>query len=299
MVSLLLSACGSRSPNNNPGPQLVQDVTVDGNQVQAVLPTHVQTPTEVSIDSEVVSPLDNVTIDAAFVLITPTLPPSKTATQTPTFTQTPTLTRTPTVTVTATTTGFLLPTSQILPITLPAGQPINEVCDSTWFFLEPRPASCPLNPPLVSQSVYQRFERGHMFWIGNLDAIYVLYSDNQAPLWEVHRDTFEEGMPETDPQYANAPMSFRWQPRRGFGMLWRNNERVRSRLGWAVQEFEQPYSIQVQTAKDGVVFLADPYLTIYALVPNGQGWHDSSARTGPFQPSANMPVTLPTPITFP
>jgi hypothetical protein len=260
------------------GPRLVQDVTLEATHA---LPTRILSPTPErtaveepagEVFSEVLSPLEVMTVDADFVLVTPTLPPSKTPTETPTITLTPTTTPTPTITATATATMPFFPTSIIAPVTAPVANPIPQICDSTWFFIEPRPASCPLSPPMSDQGVYQTFQNGHMIWVRPQGAIYVLYDDHAQPRWQVFRDHFEEGQPESDSAYDSAPFPGTWQPRRGFGLLWRTNPAVRNRIGWATLEWEQPYSVQTQTASDGSIFISDPNRRVFNLLPAGSSW---------------------------
>ena len=266
---ILLVACEPDTSTVGDGPRLVSDVTLAPSINALDLPTLAFSPTPPRL-TEVISPLDSVTVDAQFVLVTPTLPPSKTPTLTPTQTQTQPPTNTPTVTVTATTTAPVLPTSVIIPVTSVVVQPVTRVCDRTWFFIQPRPEACPINPPLADQGVYQRFENGYMIWVRRTDSIYVMYNDQVQPRWQVFRDYFNEGMPEEG--IGQSPPSGRWEPRRGFGMLWRANEAVRNRIGWATQQWEQPYSVQAQTSDEGVIFLSDPYSAIFGLVPNYVNW---------------------------
>jgi hypothetical protein len=55
--------------------------------------------------------------------------------------------------------------------------------------------------------------------------------------WFCFNDTFVEGEAEIDPSLI--PPEGMYQPRRGFGKLWRNNPEVKDRLGWALTpEFE-------------------------------------------------------------
>lgn len=269
ILFVFLSACSS-TPTEEPRMRLLSDVTLPPSTVEGQSVMVQSTP--IDYTPEGLSPLQIATVEADFVIVTPTLPPSKTPTPTPTFTPTPTPSRTPTPTVTGTRTSPLLPTSEIIPITADVAKPIPRVCDSTWFFIRPAPDSCPLNPPLASQAVYQRFQNGHMIWVGNQDAIYVMYDDNVLPRWRVFRDYFEEGMVEEVTDFENPPASTLFQPRRGFGLLWRTDEVVRDRIGWALQEYEQPYSVQVQTSEEGVIFLSDPTEWVYSLFPGGRNW---------------------------
>lgn len=293
-VGWALVACGATQDIQ--GPRLVREVTLA--PVTDALPTRFLSPTPPPVTQEIISPLLQTTLPADFVLVTPTLPPSKTPTLTPTMTFTPTATLTPTITATATSTAFLLPTSAILPVTSIVAAPINQICDSNWFFIQPRPASCPLNTANAGQGVYQAFERGFMVWVGSQDAIYILYSDTLSPKWEVHRDYFADGMPEFVTEFANAPSPNLWQPRRGFGMLWRADETLRNRMGWATMENEQPYSVQVQTANDGSIFVSAPTSNLFGLLASGVGWQlYSTTNNAPFGSPSGGGVPLPTALT--
>lgn len=280
-ILFLLAACGSQSPAVNTGPRLVMDVTLAPTTpvvTRVLSPTPLVTATPPT--REVLSPLELPTVDADFILVTPTLPPSKTPTQTPTITTTPTQSPTPSVTVTATATLPAFPTSIIQPITAVVAAPIQQICDSTWFFIEQRPANCPLAPPTVTQGVYQPFQNGYMIWLQSQDAIYVFYNDLVQPRWEVYRDQFDEGMPEDDPNFGEPPASGLWRPRRGFGMLWRSNSTVRDRIGWAVEQWEKPYSAQVQAAGDGSFFVNDATGAVFSVFPNGVEWGRYAGFTG-------------------
>ena len=269
-IVVVIAACAP--PQNVRGPRLVADVAITATQnlPLGVLPTTVASPPPLT--AEVPALLALPTTDADVVLVTPTLPPSKTPTRTPTFTLTPTVTLTPTITTTSSATAFLLPTSVIVPLTSLVIAPANQICDSNWFFLQPRPASCPLNIPNASNGVYQTFQNGVMVWVGSQDAIYVMYNDSGAPRWEVFRDYFSEGMEESSGAFGNAPANG-YQPRRGFGMLWRGNEIVRNRIGWANMKDELPYSVQVQTARDGSIYISTPTTDLFGLLPSGTGWN--------------------------
>lgn len=271
IIILLVSACSDEGATsvNGDGPLLLRDVTLPPNTPGQTQNAPLVVATAFGITPEIVSPLDVVTVPADFVLVTPTFPPSKTPSQTPTMTSEPPPSQTPTVTVTSTKTQPILPTSVIIPVTSVAVRPIDEVCDSTWFFLQPLPESCPRNVPLADQGVYQQFENGYMMWVRRTDAIYVLYNDAVTPRWEVYRDYFVEGMPQ---EFNETPPEFRWEPVRGFGLLWRNNNAVRTRIGWATQEHETPYSVKLQIGNDNAIFLNDPSGNIFGLTPDRNSW---------------------------
>ncbi len=293
LMMLLMAACSGNpsTQENDNRPILLQEVALDPT---VPVPTRILSPTppltlvagaaandgqnngqndeQNGTTNEVLSPLQISTVDADFILVTPTLPPSKTPTTTPTITTTPTVSPTPTITVTATATAPAFPTSVIIPVTAPVAAPLPQVCDSTWFFIQPRPASCPLTPPTASQGVYQPFENGYMIWVGSLTAIYVFYDDMTFPRWEVYRDGFIEGMAEDEPSFGEPPRDGLWRPRRGFGLLWRNDSAVRDRIGWAEIQWEIPYSTQVQTSGDGTLFISEPGGGVFSLLPGGGSW---------------------------
>ena len=78
----------------------------------------------------------------------------------------------------------------------------------------------------------QTFERGNMYWVQPVNQIWVTTTDvDGTNTWRVYEDTFEEGMPESDPE-LEAPDGL-FQPIRGFGKLWRDNPELRTDLGWA------------------------------------------------------------------
>ncbi len=296
LISLLV-ACQPEDGISVDGPVLVQEVTIAPTEVRATRflsptpsPEAPQRPT-----GEVVSPLDLVTLDAQFVLVTPTLPPSKTPTATPTQTETPTITPTTTMTNTATTTALVLPTSEIIAVTQPASSNADRICDTNWFFIEPRPDSCPLNPPTASNGVYQEFQFGTMIWVGSGDAIYILYNDANQPRWEVQRDFFDENNPsmihldepprEVQPGY--------WSPRRGFGLLWEQNVAVRNRIGPAIQQWEQPFSVQTQTDNNNTLFISTPRNFVVGLLGDRANWERYYSYT--FTPPINsaIPTAVP------
>ena len=287
-IIVVLAACGNTSQPRDSGPVLLAESTLAPTtpappRVITSTPETMQiqpTITPTAHTGEILSPLDVATVDADFVLVTPTLPPSKTPTFTPTFTATPTTSPTPTVTVTATATLMLFPTSVIVPVTAAVANPLPQVCDSTWFFIVPRPDGCPRSLPVAGQAVYQAFQNGYMVWIQAQDAIYVMFGDQQQPRWRVIRDEFDEGMAEDDPTFGDPPTEFTWRPRRGFGVLWRNDPAIRERIGWAVEEWEQPFSVQTQMAADGTLFISEPTGGVFAVLPNGIDWARYGSYTG-------------------
>lgn len=279
--ALLLAACGTDASNiADSRPRLVQEITL---APTTPAPTRFLSPTPspialaISTSAELVSQLQVVTIDADYILVTPTLPPSKTPTLTPTQSPTFTLTPPPTITpppVTAVTpqipTVVVAQATQVIapnPVAAPA---VN--CSANWFFTTSAPSACPNAPSTSSYASLLQFQQGFMIWIEQQDAIYVLYDSANFPRWEVFQDTFTEGMPETDPSMESQKPPYGWQPRRGFGLVWRMREDIRSRLGWSVREWEEPFTTQIQVASDGTVYIQESRGGILALTQGGVEW---------------------------
>jgi hypothetical protein len=276
----LASACGpEQDMGQDNGPVLLSDVTL---APTTPAPTRILSPTPPPVNipvstSEVNSVLRVVTLESDFVLITPTLPPSKTPTLTPTITDTPTRTPRPIGTLPSLPTLFAQPTAYIPPpigLNVPPSPAIGgapQVCATAWFCVQPVVSNCPMNPPLVSGATCQQFQKGFMFWVEQHDAIYVLYDSANIPRWQVFQDTYQEAMPETDPAFDNPP-PYTWQPKRGFGLLWRTLPDVRQRLGWSVIEWETQFTAQMQTGADGWIYVSDPRGGIFALASDGSDW---------------------------
>jgi hypothetical protein len=110
-----------------------------------------------------------------------------------------------------------------------------------------------------------------MVWVQQQDAIYVLYDSANLPRWQVYNDAFVEGMPDTDSAYDNPP-AYTWQPKRGFGLLWRSQFIIRERLGWAVIEWETPYDAQVQISSNGTIYVNEPRGGVFSLTSGGSEW---------------------------
>lgn len=81
----------------------------------------------------------------------------------------------------------------------------------------------------------QDFQNGYMFWISTRKVIWVLLATPGNPNtgeWRIYPDTFVDGEPEFDPNLI-PPSESLYQPRRGFGKLWRTTPGLREALGWA------------------------------------------------------------------
>ena len=104
----------------------------------------------------------------------------------------------------------------------------------------PYPEIFPTNVTAEVQMVEQGYEHGRMFWLRHNRQIWVMVDvppDNPAGDWYCYNDIFVEGEPEIDPSLI--PPDGLYQPRRGFGTLWRSHPELKAGLGWATTpEFE-------------------------------------------------------------
>lgn len=144
-------------------------------------------------------------------------------------------------------------------------------CSIPWYFTTRTPGECPASRMTYSPAALLEFERGVMFWVQSTDTIYVLYRDWQAPYWESYPDTWTISSAERDPAIV-GPLGLWQQPRRGFGQVWRHDPDVRSRLGWALNEWETDFIASIQQGGGGSVFLTDDENKVYALPGDGSGW---------------------------
>ena len=90
----------------------------------------------------------------------------------------------------------------------------------------------------------EAFEGGHIFWRNDTNAVYVIY-DHQKGGDELFVGTWEtdptwnwaaEGEPDPDGIGLSPPPGL-FEPKRGFGWLWRTHlGRENGNLGWATEE---------------------------------------------------------------
>jgi hypothetical protein len=150
-------------------------------------------------------------------------------------------------------------------------------CERDWFFSYPAVEGCPQTSTTASRAAFMQFENGFMIWVSGQDTIYVLYISEESPRWESYEDEYENGMPETDPAFTPDPSTLTYQPRRGFGLIWRENDTVRERIGYAFYRYEFAYNIRYQTGEDGTIYLRDRRGGVFALYTNGD-WARFEAR---------------------
>ena len=109
----------------------------------------------------------------------------------------------------------------------------------------------------------QEFEQGKMLYVGDEKRIYVLRTDGR---WWGFDDTWDPSLPEEDPSLVPPPGLF--QPRSGFGKVWR--EQLRGTPldpGWATGS-EQGYTGAAMRFERGIMLWTDERL-IYVLADDG------------------------------
>jgi hypothetical protein len=250
----LLSACNATPPAP---PKLVSQATLAPGTKGAAIPTNTVTPSD-----------------------TPETP-----TATNTNTPAPTIpTATPTATITVTRFPTFTPTSPYTPIpkysptptrrptrirpTAVTYTPTPQPCTVNWYF-NPRPLPCPLGPAVTGPAAFQGFELGFMIWYGPEKIIYTVYTSSGRRAWNQFPDQWNATMPENDPSLV--PPEGKLQPVRGFGLLWRNTQGVRERLGWAVGN-EVGYVANVQLDSNGNRYIQLPTGGVYMLKGDKSDW---------------------------
>lgn len=133
----------------------------------------------------------------------------------------------------------------------------------------------------------QDFERGFMFWLSTTRSIWVLIASKDNPEageWRIYKDTFADGEAETDATLKVPETLF--QPKRGFGKVWRDVAGLRDALGWATTpEFELVTTYVYQpggvfdgsgnySPSSGVHFLTNLSRQLFMLyeTPDGLRW---------------------------
>ncbi|MFQ3566560.1 MAG: hypothetical protein SNJ59_06145 [Aggregatilineales bacterium] len=160
----------------------------------------------------------------------PTVSESLTPTSTPTLTLTP-----PVLAATEPPTATPSPAEVIAEPQAPDATPASPtaVLPSPTPTITPLPANFPTPVFAQIQVAEQLFEGGRMFWLQPTSEIWALIVTAEGRgEWLIFQDTFVEGEPERDETLV-VPAGF-LQPERGFGKLWRENDELRGRLGWAV-----------------------------------------------------------------
>lgn len=101
------------------------------------------------------------------------------------------------------------------------------------------------------------FQQGHMLWRPDTNLIYVLLDSLQSEGWSAFVDTFQPSDPDSDPTLVEptppSGVQVYMQPRGRFGKLWRENDWLREKLGWALVPYDEDGHALPSKAFDGVV----------------------------------------------
>ena len=123
----------------------------------------------------------------------------------------------------------------------------HENLDHLWNYAE---FGCPLAAGGVLWSSWQPFQRGHMIWRQDDDAVFVFVNDEAwdrfADDWDDQEYSSDRGTP---PEGLQAPMH-------GFGYLWETDDDVFADLGWATAE-ERGFCALFQQYENGFLLLSD------------------------------------------
>ena len=107
---------------------------------------------------------------------------------------------------------------------------------------------CPTEVEKGVWAAEESFQGGYMFWRADTAYIYVVKNDGT---WQAYPDTWTSAEAEWDTTIV--PPAGYYQPKRGFGKVWRVQPGVRTSLGWATTE-ERGFSASVQPFSGGTMF---------------------------------------------
>ncbi|MCL4487095.1 MAG: hypothetical protein M1570_03060 [Chloroflexi bacterium] len=152
--------------------------------------------------------------------------------------------------------------------TTPSAAPVCAVrvdpeIESAWLAGGPARIGCPRGAAHQVAIAQQPFERGVMLWRQDDKRIYVLFGDHA---WEYYEDTWTDSMPEDgcpDVTVASGLI----KPKRGFGKVWCDQSRVRSRIG-AATAVESSATVPDQEFDHGQILGGVPALE-YVLFGDG------------------------------
>ncbi len=118
---------------------------------------------------------------------------------------------------------------------------VNIICSEEYFADPGDLNACPLGPVETIQAAFQSFERGFMVWRPDTNSETVWVFVEQGPGSHVFIDGWQGEAINFDQQ----PPDGLFQPVRGFGKVWVENEWVRQSLGWATAD-EVAYDMELQ-----------------------------------------------------
>ena len=142
------------------------------------------------------------------------------------------------------------PTPTAIPTPTPscALEPVGEFREA-WNLED---LECPEDEEKVIWCAWQEFEHGYMLWRVDTRQIYVLYTKGaDGGNWKVYDDTWVGGT-DIDPDIIPPPGLV--QPKRGFGLVWREQlGGPKSDIGWALM-VEEGLCAVIQPFEKGFMF---------------------------------------------
>jgi hypothetical protein len=132
---------------------------------------------------------------------------------------------------------------------------------------------CPEDEEKVIWCAWQEFEHGYMLWRIDTGKIYVLSIEGaDGGSWQEYDDPWEEGKYPSDIDPDIIPPPGLAQPKRGFGLIWREQlGGPRSDIGWTLME-EEGLCAVVQPFEKGFMFRYNPEEHSDEVVEECQVW---------------------------
>jgi len=164
------------------------------------------------------------------------------------------------------------PTPTLTPIPTPtlacALEPVGEFREA-W----PSEIGCPEDEEKVIWCAWQEFEYGYMLWRADTGKITVLSLEGrERGTWQEYDDPWVEGKYPTDMDPDIEPPPGLVQPKRGFGLIWREQlGGPQSDIGWAFAE-EEGLCAAVQPFEKGVMLRYNPEEHSDEVVEECQVW---------------------------
>jgi hypothetical protein len=132
---------------------------------------------------------------------------------------------------------------------------------------------CPEDGEKVIWCAWQEFEQGAMLWridTGKIDVFSLEGADGGS--WQEYDDPWVDGKYPVDHDPGIVPPPGLVQPKRGFGLVWREQlDGPRSDIGWALME-ETGLCAVIQPFEKGLMFRYNPKEHSDALVEECQVW---------------------------
>jgi LysM repeat protein len=118
---------------------------------------------------------------------------------------------------------------------------VDIICTEAYFADPGDIHACPLGPVDTVQAAFQPFERGFMVWRPDLNSETVWVFVEGDPSSHVFIDDWQG----EEIIFDEQPPDALFQPVRGFGKVWVENDWVQRSIGWATAE-EQAYDMEIQ-----------------------------------------------------